>query len=358
MKELVRKFAERVVSEADPEKDRHTGLVVFGTLDVALGIFCFSLAMLLLIIVSSSGLHGMKPIHYAMTMGLLFFLAGWFIVMGLGSMKGRRWARAQLLIGAWVSVFFGTLGLALFLHILPELYNMVADFGLLAPSAAMVVLYIAVAIILILQVAFPLQVIAFYSRASVRFTCERLNPDPSWTDRCPLPLLAMGFICLLGCLSIVTAATTNYTVFLYGRIVSGSSGFGIVALLSAACGYVGWGAFTCKMHAWWGAYVLVLVTSSSMMLTFSGMDLESLYAVMGYSAEQVAEIRKIYPFTPASLTFASCIWGIMACVYLLWVRDCFRGETVVVEVKSYEQRKTEEEATKPEEHPRARMRLD
>ena len=61
---------------------------------------------------------------------------------------------------------------------------------------------------------------------------------------------------------------------------------------------------------------------------------------------------------PGVLTVISCIWGIMACIYLVWGRDCFCPEKDVEEVKSYRQFKAEEEAAKPSEEPRARMRLD
>jgi hypothetical protein len=113
------------------------------------------------------------------------------------------------------------------------------------------------------------------------------------------------------------------------------------------------------MHAWWGAYALVLLTSSSMMLTFSELDMATLYVHMGYSPGQIGALAEIHPVNPALLTFISCVWGVMACAYLIWVRDCFRPEKYEAEVKSHGQRKAEEEAAAPaEEAPRARMRLD
>ena len=117
MKKFLASVVGRVWLEGDPSKDCTVGLIVFGTLEILLGIFCFLLAMVLLVVVSTNGLHGVKPIHYWMAMGFLFYLTGWFIVMGLGSLKARRWARALLLVGAWTSVFFGTLVLALILQI-------------------------------------------------------------------------------------------------------------------------------------------------------------------------------------------------------------------------------------------------
>jgi hypothetical protein len=360
MKTLIQKLEHLLEAQSDPSKDQSVGLVVFGTLDILMGIFCFALAMILLIVVSSAGLHGLKPVHFWMTMVLLFYLTGWFIVMGLGSIKGRRWARALLLVGAWVSVFFGTLGLALILYVLPEMVNLMIDSPMIPARAALGLLYFITFVLVLLQLIFPLVAIAFYGRKSVQLTCERRNPKPDWTDRCPLPLLAMSFISILGSLSIITASTTHYTVYLFGHIVSGAQGFGVVALISLGCGYVGWGAFSRKTHAWWGAYALVLITSASMMLTFSEMDMPVIYAHMGYTEAQIIQLQDAYLVSPTVLTFISCAWGIMACLYLVWVRDCFRPEKDEVVVKSYQQRLAEEEAAKDQspKTPRIRMRLD
>lgn len=359
----MRAFLNRVVAavarEPDATKDRTVGLIVFGTVDILFGIFCFTLAMALLVVVSSAGLGGMKPAHFRMAMGFLCFLTGWFCTMGLGSIKARRWARALLLVGAWMAVFFGTLAMALALYVLPEMYTLMEGSGFLSPTAALGMLYFAIFVLVLLQMVFPIIGIAFYGSGSVRAACERRHPAPGWTDRIPLPLLAMGFVSITGSLSIVAAAPTNYIVFFFGHVVSGAAGFAVVALVSLACGYVGWGAFTRRMHAWWGAYLLVFMVSSSMMLTFSEMDMATMYAHMGYSAEQVENLRRFYPFSPAMLTYMSCAWGIMACIYLVWTRDCFRPEKDADEVKSYQQRKIEEDAAKPDPgKPRARMRLD
>lgn len=359
MKELFKRAREWVWLEGDPAKDRRVGLVVAGTLEIVLGILCFTLAMLLLIVVSTTGLGGMKGSQFWMAMGGMFYLTAWFIVMGLGSLKAKRWARALVLVGAWVTVFFGTLALALVLYILPEVHALMTASGFIAPMVAMGILYFVIFVLFVLQVLFPVLAIIFYNLQGVQATCERINPEPCWTDRVPLPLLAMGFISAMGCLSIVAGVTTNYVVFVYGKVVSGGYGFLVTLCISAGFGYVGWGAFRRKMHAWWGAYALVLITSSSMMLTFSGLEVETLFAQMGYTAGQIERLGHFKAFNPAMLTFISCIWGIMACIYLVWVRDCFKPEKYMDEVKSFEQIKAEEEAAKPkEETGRPRMRLD
>ncbi|MEE9369766.1 MAG: hypothetical protein V3V05_13030 [Pontiella sp.] len=358
MKDLFKRAREWVWLEGDPAKDRSVELAVCGTLEIMLGFLCFALAMLLLLVVSSSGLGGMKPVHFWMAMGCLFYLTGWFIVMGLGSVKARRWARALVLVGAWVAVFFGTLILALVLYILPEAHNLLTESELISPDSALLILYFTTFVLAALQVVFPLSAIAFYSLRGVQRTCERRNPEPSWTDRCPLPLLAMGFISVLGSFTIFFGATTNFVVFLFGHVESGWSGLAIELIISMGFAYVGWGAFNRKMHAWWGAYALVLLTSSSMMLTFSELEMSALYVHMGYSQYQMAQMVHLKPINPTMLTFVSGVWGIMACIYLVWVRDCFRPEAAKVVAKSYTQLKAEEEAAKPAESRQPRMRLE
>jgi hypothetical protein len=87
MKKFLDNVGGRAWLEGDPSKDCTVGLVVFGTLEILPGIFCFPLAMLLLMGVSTIGLHGLKSIHYGMAMGFLFYLTGWFII--------RDWAASR-----------------------------------------------------------------------------------------------------------------------------------------------------------------------------------------------------------------------------------------------------------------------
>jgi hypothetical protein len=358
MTNLLRKVREFVWLEGDPEKDRWTGLVAFGTLEIILGILAFSAAMFLLILVSSAGFGGMKPSHFWIVMGLLFYLTGWLIVVGYGSIKAFRWARVLMLVGSWVMLFFGTLQLALLLYILPGIYDLMADSTLLSPASAMTVLCGSIILLFLFQMVLPVVAIIFYSLKGVETTCERLNPLPCWTDRYSLPLLAMSFISVLGSLSIFFGASTNYTVFFFGQVFMGTKGFCFVLLVSIACGYVGWGAFVRKMHAWWVAYALIVSTAASMMLTFSEVDMSMIFTAMGYSPEQITQLSKIPVLNPAGLTFITCIWGIMASIYMVWVRDSFRPMRIGPEVKSYRQRRAEEgqDAT-PAPPVRPRMRV-
>ena len=192
MKDFLKKAQERVWLEGDPERDHSTGLVVFGTLEMIMGVMAFAFAMFLLVMVSATGLGGMKASHYWIAMGFLLYMTGWFCVMGMGSIKALRWARMLMLVGSWVTIFFGTLALALLLHLLPWVYNLLADSGLLSPQSALMVLYVGLPILVVLQLIFPLTAILFYNLKGVQATCERRNPAPCWTDRSPCRISSMS----------------------------------------------------------------------------------------------------------------------------------------------------------------------
>jgi hypothetical protein len=334
MKRLFDKARKLIWPGDDPEQDRSTGLVVFGAIEILMGIAAFSLAMILMELVSSTGLGGVKAAHYRLFMGYLLLMTGWYCTLGMGSIMALRWARVLMLVGSWVAVFFGTLALALILYLAPWVYHLLADPAIFSPQATLALLYTGLVALITLQLVFPLAAVSFYRLRGVRATCEWRNPKPCWTDRFPLPLIVLGFLSALGVANVFLGAATNYVVFVFGRIWTGWSGFAVTAAVAAACGYVGWGAFTRKKQAWWTAYGIILVTSSSMMITFSGLDMEEAYRMMGYSGSLISALEGFQLLSPAPLTFVTCVWSIMACAYLIWVRDCFQPGRETVEVKS------------------------
>ncbi len=358
MIDLLIKAREHVWLEGNPDRDHSTGLLVFGVLEIILGILSFSAAMFLMILVSETGLAGMKTSHFWVVMGLLFYLTGWFAMIGLGSIRAARWARVLALVGSWAAVFFGTLAMALLLYILPGAYELLLESSALSPASAMTALYVAISMLFFLQLVLPMGTIAFYGLQGVRTTCERKNSSPCWSDGYPLPLLAMGFVSVSGCLTVVFGATTNYAVFLFGYVWTGWKGFIVVFAAAVACGYIGWGVFMRRMHAWWMAYAIIVLIAASMMLTFSELDMATLFRAMNYAPASVDTLASMRLISPAVLTFVVCIWGIMACIYLVWVRGCFQPEIEPAEIKSYRQRKAEEEPDMPPEPDSPRMRLD
>ncbi len=75
-------------------KDRRTALLVVGILEIVLGLGGWLLTALMLWGVTMAAQQGMRMV--SMVPGLLTYAVGGaiFIVMGIGSIRLRRWARA------------------------------------------------------------------------------------------------------------------------------------------------------------------------------------------------------------------------------------------------------------------------
>ena len=94
--------------QASDFKDRKVGLVVFGILQIILGGLCALLVPLMILgMIASRTFEDVSAAGMSARMmvpGVLFYVivAVWFIWMGIGSIKARRWARALVLVTSWL----------------------------------------------------------------------------------------------------------------------------------------------------------------------------------------------------------------------------------------------------------------
>src|ERR1043165_8124867 len=121
----------------EPHSDRSTGLVFFGVLQVLLGL----LAVLFLLRTAATA-----RVNVAQSLFFFSVAAFYFVVPGIGSMRGRRWARALIaaVSGAWTVL--GTFGFVLMFVVMPQ-----------APTTT------AIALFAIFGVVLPLALTLFYS---------------------------------------------------------------------------------------------------------------------------------------------------------------------------------------------------
>ena len=123
------------------------------------------------------------------------------VVLGIGSIQARRWARALVLIFSWVELVTGTLmTLGSFFMTQPAL---APDSNLSPQDMWMIRLFTNIFRILI-SVVIPLIFILFYGSNNVKKTCESRNPASSWTDRCPLPVLGLSIFKFIGGVSLLS----------------------------------------------------------------------------------------------------------------------------------------------------------
>jgi len=129
-------MAEYETAQAAGFKDRKTRLVVFGILQIIFGGLCTLLVPLVILgmIMSATVNKGNAAAGASLRMmipGILIYLllAVWFIWMGIGSIRTRRWARALILISSWLWLITGVLGGVFMLVLLPARYDQMGESG-------------------------------------------------------------------------------------------------------------------------------------------------------------------------------------------------------------------------------------
>src|SRR5215207_4853459 len=84
-------------------RDRRTGLIVFGIIEIIIGLFLLLFVFLMIAGMMMGNAAGARTELKMILPNLVMYplLAAAFICLGIGSMIRRRWARALSLIVSW-----------------------------------------------------------------------------------------------------------------------------------------------------------------------------------------------------------------------------------------------------------------
>jgi len=110
-------------------KDMKTGLIVFGILQIIFGGFCALMipfaviGMIASAFLDSGTAAPVRPTMMIPAILLYVVLAAWFIWMGIGSIKARRWARALVLVTSWIWLVGGIGGLVFLMLFMPDMFD-------------------------------------------------------------------------------------------------------------------------------------------------------------------------------------------------------------------------------------------
>ena len=317
------------VSEQVPDvKNRKLGLTIFGSFQILAGALCALMVPFMVVgMVASSRLASGPAMDVSMMLPALFFyvaLAVWFIWMGIGSIMARRWARALILVSSWVWLVSGASGFVVMLAIMPGMFRQMGASGVGAPGGLeRVVMCVMIAFMAFFYIVAPGVLVLFYRSRHVKATCEAADPRIRWTDRCPLPVLALTLMFCAGVVFMPCAMLFGSVIPLFGTVLSGLPGALVLLAVTVVLAYLTWGTYKLRPAAWWGALVLVVLGGLSGVITFSRLSLMDLYEKASFSEQQMAAMRQVT--LPGKLGFS--VYTGLCCVaflgYLLYVRRYF-----------------------------------
>jgi hypothetical protein len=183
----------------------------------------------------------------------------------------------------------------------------------------------------------------FYQRKSVRETCQRCDPNIPWTDRCPMPVLALSILLGSAVAWMPSALLHGAVMPLFGVLVSGVPGAAVLLLVTAAMAYFAWGNYRMQMVAWWGMLAFCILGTVNTVVTFMHTDMLALYQKTRLEPVQLEMMQKsgLIRIMRVSMPSMCLLSGLAWLGYLIYVRQYFvrkaKGELDVVETRPSEE---------------------
>jgi hypothetical protein len=320
---------DKEATETSSFKDRKGGLVAFGIVQIFMGVLCLLMIPLMIFGMIASTMVGQTnvvPVSMQMLAQSVFFyllIAVWFIWMGIGSIKTRRWARALVLVSSWIWLICGIVGFIFWLIFMPNMYGPMAFNGQMPPYALSLVKFITTAFLIVLYIILPGIFVLFYGSKNIKATVESRSPNVTWTDKCPLPVLALSFLFAISVLSIVQMAFYNFVFPFFGFLLTGTAGAVMLVILIILFIYLAVATYKLQMPAWWTAVVVTILGTISGIVTFSRVGLLDFYQKMNFPEQQIELIKQTGMLEKLNVTWYTLFWTVIFLVYLLYVKRFF-----------------------------------
>jgi hypothetical protein len=321
-------------------KDRSTGLMIFGVIQIILGLLAALFVPLMALGAFMSRLTpGAGKMHPGQFIGVVCVygaIAVVFLCLGIGSVQMKRWARALTLVTSWYWLIAGALMTVLLTAVLPVMVQSMLRVQQSATAPGMDTSTGVIAIILTLVIVFaafflivvPIAFVVFYSRNDVAETCRYRDPFERWTDRTPLPVLGASVVLAMQAMSSLVAGVTTPMFPFFGRYLFGVAAFTCFMLVTVLDAYFAVAIFRLRSAGWWLAIVAIPIRLISMALTFWRADLAEAYSKMGLSGQQLNS-------NPILRNHVILWWSLLSVVifygYLIWLKQYFKAQGPQIE---------------------------
>jgi hypothetical protein len=313
-------------------RDRRTGLIIFGVLIAALGAIQL-LFVPLIVLAQFAAPKGtaVTPTPQMIIPGVIFcaISAACFIWLGIGSMLCRRWARAILLILSWTWLVMGIVGMIYLAILFPQIMSTID--AAQPPGQKPIPQGVKTAIMMmqaifafVMYVLMPGALVLFYRSKHVKATCEARDPVVRWTDRCPLPVLAVSLWAAFGAAALLAFPFCyNGLVPFFGVFLSGITGSAVCVAIALFWGYAARALYRLELAGWWIMLAGTLLFGASGFVTHMRHDLMEVYRLMGYPETQIAQLQQFNVFRGPMLAWSTLAFAIPLLAYLLFIRRFF-----------------------------------
>lgn len=315
--------------------DRSAGLTVFGIIQILLGLLSLLGIPLVLLtaVMSRKTMGGSVPVgSYVQGMLTYAMIAVLLVTLGVGSIRARRWAWAITLVTSWLWLIIGATMTVMLTAVVPTSFaaGMKAASGGSTPISRgfmAAVLTFMIVLFAVFLIAVPIAFLIFYRRKDVEETCKRRDPQERWTDRCPLPVLAVSLLFACACVYYVVNSFTAPLVPFFGRWLTGWSGGLGYLFLAVLDAILAFSLYRLKIAGWWVAAAAVLLRALSSILTFLKGNLFEAYSKMGMSQAQLQMMSSNPAMRSGFVLWMSLLFTLALLGYLAWIKRYFAPRT-------------------------------
>lgn len=315
-------------------KDRKGWLVFFGILQIILGGCCFlvTLSMVLGMIVAGSIDNNASPPMTLSTMIPLILvyvaLDVWFIWMGIGSIKAKRWARALILTTSWIWLLTGITGIIFMIFFMPDMSTVMGEPGQVSRNVAFVAKIFLYTFYIIFVFIIPLVLVLFYGSKSVKQTCEFRDTTIRWTDKCPLPVLGLSLVFVFFALFTLLSHFFGSPIPFFGIILTGTLRTIILLVGTILLLFLAWGFYNLNIKAFWTSVVVCILGAISGVVTSFTISPSDFYKHMDFPP-QTMEILNASPMpTKLNMGFYTILWFVVIVGYLFYTKKYFSNLSI------------------------------
>jgi hypothetical protein len=186
-----------------------------------------------------------------------------------------------------------------------------------------VVLTIVIAVLTVLLVVLPIAFLLFYRSKDVAETCRQRDPVERWTDRIPLPLLAVVLIAAIGTVSNFVVSFTTPLLPGFGKYLVGLPAAIGLLVLAAVDLFVAIAFLRVKVAGWWVAVASMLLRLVSTGITYARADMLDAYARLGRPSDELNAMRNNPAIRSGAYLWLGFGVTFLYFGYILWVKRYF-----------------------------------
>ncbi len=278
-------------------KDKRGMLTFVGVMEIFIAVIClgfFGMSILGALFISQSTHLAGYPgnVGGSMITSILFYLAlsVIFIWLGIGSLSGKRWAWALSLILFWYWLITGIFSLIVMIFLFPPILQQSLANAPDGGNIGALVTVFMLGFIFLFFIALPAIFVLLLNNKNVRLTVERYDPRQRWTDKAPLPVIAVCLLMVYNCLAVLFMGFFNWMMPFFGVFLGGISGAVIWIIWGVLSIYLAIQLYRLNERAWWYTVTLYGIFGLSAIITFSQKSFIEMYQHMGLYSDNMAPV--------------------------------------------------------------------